>query len=351
MKRDDFIADFQEKLLITGANGFIGTRVVKTLLDYGFCNLRCFVRPTGNINKLLKVVGSYHDVDIDIFKGNLLAPNDCYEASEDAVIIFHLAAGIEKSFPGCFMNSVVTTRNLLNACSKEKRLKRFLNVSSFAVYSPSKLKRGHVLDETCEVERYPHLRGDAYCYGKVKQDELVQNYGKIQNIPYSIVRPGVVYGPGKNVLSGRIGIGTFGIFLHMGGSNQIPLTYVDNCAEAIVLAGLKEGFNGEVFNIVDDDLPTSHEFLKLYKKNVEKFNSIRIHHRLSQLLCILWEKYSKWSNGQLPPAFNRRRWVAEWKGYRFDNSKLKKITGWQPRVTTQNGLAHFFRFAKESRKN
>ena len=83
-----------------------------------------------------------------------------------------------------------------------------------------------------------------------------------------IVRPGVVYGPGNKGITGRVGLGTFGLFLHLGGSNEIPLTYVDNCADAIVLAGIKGGVDGEVFNVVDDDLPTSRKFLRLYKKNV-----------------------------------------------------------------------------------
>ncbi len=63
-------------------------------------------------------------------------------------------------------------------------------------------------------------------------------YGEKRGLPYVIVRPGVVYGPGIKGIHGRIGIDTFGPFLHLGGSNRIPLTYMDNCAEAIVLAGL-----------------------------------------------------------------------------------------------------------------
>ena len=57
-----------------------------------------------------------------------------------------------------------------------------------------------------------------------------------------IVRPGYVYGQGKSAITGRVGIGSFGIFLHLGGGNRIPLTYVENCADAIVLAGLKKAW-------------------------------------------------------------------------------------------------------------
>src|SRR5207302_3097537 len=123
-------------------------------------------------------------------------------------------------------------------------------------------------------------------------------------IPYVIVRPGYVYGPGNEPITSRVGIGTFGLFLHLGGSNSIPFTYVDNCADAIVLAGLKRGVEGEVFNVVDDDSPSSRAFLRLYKKKVGGFRSLYVPHAVSYALCFLWEKYAEWSEGQLPPAFN-----------------------------------------------
>ena len=90
----------------------------------------------------------------------------------------------------------------------------------------------------------------------------------------------------------------------------MPFTYVDNCAEAIILAGLFKGVDGEIFNVVDDDLPSSRQFLRQYKRNVRRFKSVYVPHMVSLALCYLWEKYSKWSQGQLPPAFNRRRWYA-----------------------------------------
>ena len=61
----------------------------------------------------------------------------------------------------------------------------------------------------------------------------------------------------------------------MGGSNLLPLTFVDNCAEAIVLAGLRPGIEGEIFNVVDDELLTSSEFLRLYKKGVNQSFSVQ----------------------------------------------------------------------------
>ncbi len=147
-------------------------------------------------------------------------------------------------------------------------------------------------------------------------------------------------------MSGKIGIDTFGIFFHLGGSNRIPLTYVDNCADAIALAGLVKGIDGEAFIIVDDDLPTSRQFLKMYKKNVGKFKSIYIPYSSFYFLCYLWEKYSTWSEGQLPPAFNRMRCAAGWKNVKYTNTKLKKLLGWKPKVSFQEASQRYFEYQK-----
>ncbi|PYU75792.1 MAG: NAD(P)-dependent oxidoreductase [Acidobacteria bacterium] len=343
IERNDFIIRENDLILITGATGFIGSRLVENLLDRGFRKLRCFARPSSNTARLEEIASRYCEAEVEIITGNLLAPEDCNAAARDAAVIFHLAAGTgQKSFPDAFMNSVVTTRNLLEACLPCRSLRRFVSVSSFAVYSNTRKPQGRMLDESCPVEDHPELRGEAYCFAKVKQEQIVTEYCTKFRIPYVIVRPGQVYGPGKEVLTGRVGIDTFGVFLHLGGSNTIPFTYVENCAEAIALAGVKDGVQGDVFNVVDDDLPSSREFLRLYKKNVRQFKSFYVPHLLSYALCYLWERYSDWSQGQLPPAFNRKRWNAYWKKTYYSNARLKTRVGWTPKVATAEGLRRYF---------
>lgn len=346
--KGDLLVDCNDPILVTGSGGFIGVKVVETLLTYGFRNLRCFVRTSGDLTALNRILRSGNaTTDVQVIEGNLLSRDDCEKAAKGAYIIYHLAAGSDKSFAAAFMNSVITTRNLLDAVVREPCLKRFVNISSFCVYSNIRTKRGRLLDETCEVETRPERRGEAYCYGKVKQEELMLEYNRTYGVPYVILRPGSVFGPGKEAMTGRVGIGTFGIFLHLGGSNRIPFTYVDNCAEAIVLAGLKKGIDGEVFNIVDSQLPTSREFLRMYKRNVRSFRSVRIPKIASYFLCYLWEKYSERSKGQLAPVFNRRRWCSEWKRTTYSNAKLKKLLEWKPRVSFSEASKRYFEYCKE----
>jgi nucleoside-diphosphate-sugar epimerase len=346
-EHDSFIASPDDPVLITGAAGFIGSHVVKGLLDHGFRNLICFARPTSNLTRIDTLIRNQPaGTRIKVMTGNLLSRQDCEAASKDVALIYHLAAGTgEKSFPDAYMNSVVATRNLLEASLKRARLLRFVLVSSFSVYTNCDKLQRRLLSESCPTEECPHLRGEAYCFGKVKQEQIVSEYGKNFGIPYVFVRPGSVYGDGALAIPGRVGIATFGFFLHLGGTNTIPFTYVENCAEAIVLAGLIKGVDGEIFNIVDDDLPSSDTFLRLYKKNVKSFRSLYFPHAASYALCYLWEKYSEWSKGQLPPAFNRKRWHAYWKKTRYSNEKLKKRLGWVPKISTKDGLQRFFQSA------
>ncbi len=347
---NSFLLSPDDPILITGASGLIGTRVVQNLLDRGFRNLICFGRPSGKLDEIDKLASERAPgAQVRKHKGNLLSRRDCEEACKDVALVLHLAAGTgEKSFPDAFMNSVVTTRNLLDASLQVGRLRRFVSISSFSVYSNCNKPHGNLLDESCPVEEHGELRGEAYCFAKVKQEQIVADYGKNFGVPYVIVRPGNVYGAGKKEIIGRVGINTFGIFLHIGGSNTLPLTYVDNCADAIVLAGLVKGIDGETFNVVDDDLPSSRRFLRLYKKNVRRFSSIYLPSALSFSLCYVWEKYSQWSKDQLPLVFNRRRWHTYWKKTRYTNEKAKARLGWKPQVPTSEGLNRYFQSCSQN---
>src|SRR5262249_290529 len=337
----EYIAVNGDRILVTGSNGFIGSKVVEKLLEYGFTTVRCLVRSSSNVDRLKRVLRNEQiGRNVELVTGDLLSRDDCRKASDGVSIIYHLAAGMEKSFAGAFMNSALGTRNLMDAFLERGKPKRFVNVSSFAVYSNLHLRRGAVLDETCLLEDAPQERFDAYGFGKLKQEEVVREYGSKHNLPYVILRPGYVFGPGKTQLNGRVAINTFGFFIQVDGSQLVPLTFVDNCAEAIVLAGLKSGVDGEVFNVVDDELLTRRQFLREYKKK-EKGFSVRIPYSVAYFLSLLWEKYSESSKGQLPPVFNRRRCAAEWKGNRYSNQKLHERLGWKPTVPMEQAMEAF----------
>jgi nucleoside-diphosphate-sugar epimerase len=335
-------------VLVTGAAGFVGSRVVASLLRMGFENVRCGVRSSSHLDLLREAIPPGHSNRCHIVEANLLSPGNCRELTKDVELVYHLVAGRGKSFPGCFQGSVITTRNLLDAVVAQGVIKRFVNVSSFAVYSNFTLKRGAEWDEDCPLETAVLERCDAYAFGKIKQDELVQEYNRRFGVPFTIVRPGIVFGPGKKAIPGFVGVDTFGFFLHLGGAKPLPLTYVDNCADAIALAGVVPNVEGEIFNVVDDDLPTSSSFLRGYKRHVHRFWSLRLPYPATYALCALWEWYAHRSQGQLPAVFNRRMCSFAWKGHRYGNAKAKAKLGWRCRVAMQEALGKYFEYQKHA---
>jgi len=212
----DYITSKNDLILITGSSDFIGAKVAEVLLEYGFRNLRCFVGPSSQLERLKKAIAQLDPkTNVELITGDLLSADDCAKAAHGVSIIYHLAAGFDKSFAGAFMTSALGTRNLLDAFLEVGKPKRFVNVSSLAVYSNLGLARNGILDETCPLEDAPQERYDAYGFGKLKQEELVKEYGTQHKLPYVILRPGPVFGSGKRDLSGR-GWDTFGLFYPCG---------------------------------------------------------------------------------------------------------------------------------------
>ncbi len=116
------------------------------------------------------------------------------------------------------------------------------------------------------LEQHPEQR-DVDSHSKLRQEQLFWEYHQKYGFDLVVLRPGVIYGPGGGHFSNRVGLQPLrAVPPHLGGKNLLPLTYVDNCAEAIVVAALSEGSSGQVYNVVDDDLPTSGQYLSLYKK-------------------------------------------------------------------------------------
>src|SRR5947209_15500475 len=116
MEPQTAIIEPDDLVLVTGASGFIGLRVVDSLLSLGYRNVRCMARPSGDARKLEDVVRRHGTVDrVEVTRGNLLSPEDCARAVRGVRVVYHLAAGRGDMFADAFMNSVVTTRNLLQA--------------------------------------------------------------------------------------------------------------------------------------------------------------------------------------------------------------------------------------------
>ena len=164
-----------------------------------------------------------------------------------------------------FLNTVVASKNLLEAAAGA--VKRVVLVSSFSVYGAADLPRGTLIDERTPLETRPEKR-DAYSHAKLRQELLVREYQQRHGFELVVLRPGVIYGPGGGPFSMRVGLQLPGLFLHCGRGNPLPLSYVENCAEAIAVAGSAEQpSRDEAYNVLDDGIPTCRAYLRAYQRD------------------------------------------------------------------------------------
>ncbi|MCU1226431.1 MAG: epimerase [Edaphobacter sp.] len=331
------------KILVTGAGGFLGKLIVERLLAHGQTEIRCMLRDTSKARGLEEIARRFPEARLEMVAVNLRNPVEIGSAVAGCEMVIHAAAALKGSPAEMFMDSVVASRNLLDAVaplSKQVKPMRVVLVSSFGAMGVSQLGRGAMVDEATPMETHPEWR-DVYSYSKLRQEQLFWEYRERFGFELVVLRPGVIYGPGGGHFSNRVGLSLFGMFVHLGGSNLLPLTYVENCAEAIVVAALHQEGDGQIYNVVDDDLVTSAQYLALYKKNVRPMRSVPVPY-----FALMWaskavEGYSRRSKGQLPAIFTPYKTRAMWGGNRFSNAKLKSI-GWRPVVSTQEGLGRAF---------
>ena len=334
--------------LVTGAAGFLGPALMARLLAREPESLRLFARPGPGVKRLEALV---HDsgtgAEVELVAGSLTDAADCAQAVREVDVVYHLAAGTRGAAAERFANSVVASKHLLDAIVAEERPVKVVLVSSLAVYGVAGLGKGALVNESTPLERHPERR-DVYAQAKLRQEQLFWEYRERHGLPLVVLRPGVVYGPGGGALSARVGLDVFGLFLHLGGNNQLPLNYVENCAEAIAVAGERDEAVGQAFNTIDDALPTCAEYLRAYRRAVEPLRALRIPYPAALAMSAAVEKYHRWSKGQLPAAFTPYRTAAVWRGNRFSNEKIKRI-GYHELVSTREGMRRTFEAMREQK--
>ena len=323
--------------LVTGGTGFLGQRLVRQLLEDG-AEVRCLVRPGTDVEAFrARCVGQAPVAgELHCFPGTLARPGALAEELKGVDAVYHLAAALGGGAAVLFANNVVPFRGLLRAAA-EAKVGRFVLVSSLAVHGTARLRSGDTLDESIPLDPAPHLR-DPYAYSKIEQEKLAWEAHREGGLPLVVVRPGVIYGPGRDPLSNRVGLRLGGLVVKMGGSQRVPYTFVGNCAAAVRLAGTVPGVDGESFNVVDDDLPRARTLLRQYRREVSRVWVVPVPRLAIGPLSGFLEWYHKWSEGQLPAVLTRYKSAAHWKRLNYSNAKAKARLGWVPQVGFGEGL-------------
>lgn len=223
----------KDKILITGAAGFIGSHLVELLLEKKISpqSLRLLVPKNESLQNLPKA-------NFEITRGDIRYKKDVWRAMKGVNIVYHLAAlnidgGKYYSKEEYQEVNVEGTQNLLEAC-QDKKIKKFILFSSIAVYGlPAWVGNIKNWNEK-RVKQPKEIYGDS----KLKAEEKVIEASKKYRLPYIIIRPTSVYGPRdkRNLLELYRAIKKH-LFFYIGdGKNKMDYVFVKDVARAAYLA-------------------------------------------------------------------------------------------------------------------
>jgi NAD dependent epimerase/dehydratase len=304
-----------KKVLVTGADGFIGSHLVERLLAEG-CQVKAFVYYNSfNSWGWLDTFNKQTLSQIEIFSGDVRDPHGVREAVKGVDVVFHLAALIAIPYSYYSPESYVDTNikgtlNILQAC-------RDLNVEKLLVTSTSEVY-GTALYVPID-EKHPRQGQSPYSATKIGADSLADSFYRSFNLPVTIVRPFNTYGPRQ---SARAVIPTI-ITQLLNGAEQIKLgalhptrdlLFVKDTANGFVEIAKSEKTNGQEINIATQD---EISILDLAEKLISLINP------KAQIVS---------DDVRLRPD------KSEVERLLGSNQKIKELTDWTPNFTLEQGL-------------
>ena len=302
-----------EKILVTGADGFIGSHLTEMLLKQGRkVKALSYYNSFNNWGWLEDVPASEM---LEVISGDVRDPHFCKEITKDVDIIFHLAALIAIPYSYIAPDSYIDTnvKGTLNICqaAKENQVKRVIHTSTSEVYGTAQYVP---IDE-----KHPKQPQSPYSASKIGGDMIAMSFHNSFNLPVTIARPFNTYGPRQSARA------------------VIP-TIISQIA-----SGIKEIKLGDVsptrdFNFVKD---TCRGFIALADSDntIGKEINIASNHEISigdtlDLIKELMNSNVKYigDNRRIRP--NKSEVFRLW----GDNTLIKKLTGFKPEYSIETGL-------------
>lgn len=313
------------KILVTGADGFIGSHLTEALVNQG-ADVRAFTlynsfNNWGWIDTLPKNTMK----NVEIFQGDIRDPNGVREAMKGIDIVYHLAALIAIPFsyhsPDTYVDTNIKgTLNVLQA-ARDTDTSRILITSTSEVYGTAQYIP---IDE-----KHPFQGQSPYSATKIGADRLAESFYRSFNMPISIVRPFNTYGPRQ---SARAVIPTI-ITQLLTGKTEIKLgalsptrdfNYVKDTVNGFIEISKSEKTIGEEINIATQKEISIEQ---LAKELISQINPS------ARVIC---------DEQRLRPE------KSEVNRLLGSNQKIRELTNWEPRYTFEQGLAETITFLKDN---
>jgi len=187
------------------------------------------------------------------------------------------------------------------------------------------------------VEPTPQKRG-AYTQAKTAAEKIVLDAVRDRKLRAVVLRPGRVFGPGMTLLTPEVARKMGNLFVILGdGTRELPLVYVEDVIDAIVLAVETSKFDGRVFHIVDRTHITQNQVVRdCISRNAIKARVVHLPMALVYSLALGFEVLAKAFSRPAPLSVYRVKSALA--RMRFDCARAEDELGWQPRVGVASGL-------------
>ena len=300
-------------ILVTGADGFIGSHLVEMLVKQG-----AKVRALSLYNSFNNW-GWLEDInclkEVEVVSGDIRDPHFCKMITKDIDIVFHLAALIAIPYsyvaPSSYVDTNINgTLNIIQACL-ENGVERIIHTSTSEVY-------GTALYVPID-EKHPLQPQSPYSASKIGADNMVLSFYNSFDLPITIARPFNTYGPRQ---SARAVIPTI-ITQIQNGAKEIKLgdisptrdfNYVEDTCRGMILLAMNESAVGEIFNIGSNFEISIEKTLDLIKEIMQ-----------SDVKFIVDTQRVRPEKSEV-----HRLWC--------DNTKINKLTGFKPQYSIEDGL-------------
>lgn len=318
------------RILVTGASGFLGGRLVEVLSNQGTTT-----RATTRLLSRARDLPGVDWVQCDLGQEAQLRSALC-----DVDTVFHCAAlcgapGTLREYEQINVEGTIRLLRLANECG----VKNFIYVSSMSVYAAPQNPES-LMDESAALDQRAAERG-SYTRSKLAAESAVLEYARLHRFPRVIVlRPGTIYGPGAKLPVGRFQLPSSTTRPIIAGGRRVPagLVYVDDVVEAMLTAASSGVPTGSVYNLADSSDCDQEELARtLQQVSGGRIRPLFAPYPLVWTAMFGVDLLSLVRHRTLGTArYRLQRTLAP---MRFECAAARRDLGWQPRVPLVVGLS------------
>jgi nucleoside-diphosphate-sugar epimerase len=318
------------KALVTGATGFVGSHLVEALRRGG-TEVTALARSPAKTAML-------RDQGVQVVRGDLHDHSSLERAAADQDVVYHVAGLVAARSEAEFLSANEEgTRNVVAAVAR-RGTARFVLVSSLAAGGPA--SRGMPLNGS-EAPRPV----TAYGRSKLAAERVV----KTSTLPWSIVRPPIVYGPRDREVLKLFRIGRLGVAPVFGdGTQELSAVHAADLASALIAVGSSPTATGRIYNACHPDVFTSAEFCREIGAAMGRpVGTLRIPAVLGRALLSLTETSARLTGQTTILTSDKANefFQPAWTG---DPTPLMNDCGWRARYDLRTGLAETYQWYRRA---